>query len=91
MAIDAKEALEKAKKYFRELTGLDSSHVEAVAKMEDKWQIVLSYYENPPSFKNAILPPRKVYKEIMVDSNSGEAVSLKFIDVETMLEKHEKG
>jgi hypothetical protein len=90
MAIDAKYALEKAKRYLNDLVGVSTPLVEEIIKKGDEWQIVLSYYENPPSFKNAILPPRKVFKEIIVDANSGEALSLKFIDIETMLEKHEK-
>ncbi|OHD55834.1 MAG: hypothetical protein A2Y33_14470 [Spirochaetes bacterium GWF1_51_8] len=89
MAIDGKSAVQKAKDYFTDLTGVTKPFIEAVFQERNIWRIVFGFFEEPPQYKEGdklILPPRKVYKEIQVDSETGSVLAMKFVEIDKIIE-----
>ncbi|OHD62189.1 MAG: hypothetical protein A2014_01350 [Spirochaetes bacterium GWF1_49_6] len=81
--LSAKEAVRKAKDYFIEISGGRYIPLQPESVLQEKtlWRIVLSFYEEPPHLKNGyIFPPKKVYKEFQVDLETGNVLSMKFVD-----------
>lgn len=70
--LNAKQAVEIARKYISELTGRDASEfsVEEVELSDDKWMITLGYLKT-------IYSSGKEYKIFGIDAYSGEVLFMK--------------
>ena len=77
--ISAKDAVDTAVKYFREITGsrdgISLEEVEFVKEGEEKWNITLGYRDERTSFN--LYQQKILYKIITVDAHSGEVLSMK--------------
>lgn len=79
--MDGVQAAEIAKDYFQSIEKKSDFNViiEAVIPVENLWQVIISYYEIPPT---DFLPPKKIYKQIDVDIETKKALSMKFLNLE---------